>query len=314
MPTYAAASAAGASVADLSLPQAETGRVRDFIELLKPRVMTLVVFSGVAGLVLAPRGIGFDAGDLHPFLALVAVACIAIGAGASGAINMWYEQDIDAVMNRTKRRPLPEGRVEPSEALSFGVVLTFLSVGLMGLALNWLAAGLLAFASFFYVFIYTIWLKRSTPQNIVIGGAAGAFPPMIGWAAATGHVSLPSVMLFMLIFLWTPPHFWALALFRNEDYKKAGVPMLPVVAGERATKRQMLFYTFILTPFALAPYFLHVAGLFYLCAATVLQGLFILSALRVWYDDTHKYAKIMFGYSIFYLFALFTFMMLDKVH
>ncbi len=281
-------------------------RVRDFIELLKPRVMTLVVFSGVAGIVLAPR-------HLHPFLVLVAVLCIAVGAGASGAINMWYERDIDAIMARTKNRPLPSGRVLPAEALSFGVVLTFFSVGLMGVAINWTAAALLGFASFFYVFIYTIWLKRMTPQNIVIGGAAGAFPPMIGWAAVTGHVSVESIALFALIFLWTPPHFWALALYRNEDYKKAGVPMLPVVAGEAATKRQMMLYTLLLTPFALAPYFLHLAGVVYLVLASVLHGLFLLACLRVLQDKTYKFAKIMFGYSIFYLFALFAIMMLDKV-
>ena len=283
-----------------------TAKVGDFIELLKPRVMTLVVFSGVAGIVLAP-------GRLHPFLALVAVLCIAIGAGAAGAINMWYERDIDAVMTRTRGRPLPSGRVDPSEAAGFGGVLTLLSVGLMGLAVNWTAAALLGFASFFYIVIYTIWLKRITPQNIVIGGAAGAFPPMIGWAAVTGHVSVESILLFTLIFLWTPPHFWALALYRNEDYKRAGIPMLPVVAGETATKKQMIFYTLLLTPAVLAPYFMHIAGAIYLGFASLLQALFILSALKVWSDPTHRYARIMFGYSIFYLFALFALMMMDKV-
>jgi len=279
--------------------------VSDFWELLKPRVMTLVVFTGVAGVALAP-------GHLHPFLSFVAVLCIAIGAGAAGAINMWYERDIDAVMNRTKSRPLPQGRVASAEALGFGVVLTILSVGLMGLALNWTAAFLLAFASFFYVFIYTIWLKRRTPQNIVIGGAAGAFPPMIGWAAVTGHVSLESILLFTLIFLWTPPHFWALALYRNEDYKKAGIPMLPVVAGERVTKQQIILYSLLMTPCVLAPYFMHIAGLAYLAGAVVLHGFFVLSAFRVWGDTTYKSAKIMFGYSIFYLFGLFALMILDK--
>ncbi len=283
-----------------------TARVADFIELLKPRVMTLVVFSGVAGVVLAP-------GHLHPFLALVAVACIAIAAGAAGAINMWYEQDIDSIMSRTKSRPLPQGRVEPAEALSFGAVLTFFSVGLMGFAVNWTAAALLGFASFFYVFIYTIWLKRITPQNIVIGGAAGAFPPMVGWAAVTDHVTLEGLALFMLIFLWTPPHFWALALYRNDDYKKAGIPMLPVVAGEAATKRQMLFYTLILTPFAVAPYFMGFAGQAYLAAAVILHGLFIVSAVKVLNETGHRFARLMFGYSIFYLFALFAAMMLDRV-
>ncbi len=283
--------------------------VSDFIALLKPRVMSLVVFSGVAGLVMATT----TQNALHPFLALVAVFCIAIGAGAAGAINMWYERDIDAVMNRTKNRPLPQGRVTPDDALAFGVVLTVLAVGLMGVAINWIAAAILAFASFFYVFVYTIWLKRSTPQNIVIGGAAGAFPPMIGWAAVTGDVSWPSFMMFLLIFLWTPPHFWALALFKNEDYKRAGVPMLPVVAGPRATKIQMLFYTLLLTPVVLAPYAMGMVGVGYLAGAVVLQGLFILSAVRVLNEVGDKYARIMFGYSIFYLFALFALMMMDKV-
>ena len=285
---------------------ATEARVSDFIALLKPRVMTLVVFSGVAGLVMAP-------GHLHPFLAVVAVACIAIAAGASGAVNMWYERDIDSLMQRTKNRPLPQGRVNPDEAIAFAGVLTLFSVGLMGLALNWVAAGLLAFASFFYVFIYTVWLKRRTPQNIVIGGAAGAFPPMIGWAAVTGHVSVESVLLFALIFLWTPPHFWALALYKNEDYKNAGIPMLPVVAGEGATKLQIVLYTLILTPFALGPYFMGMTGMTYLVGASVLHALFILSALRVWRETGHRYAKLMFGYSIFYLFALFALMMADRI-
>ncbi len=285
---------------------ASTGTVSDFFQLLKPRVMTLVVFTGVAGVVLAP-------GHLHPFLAFVAVLCIAIGAGAAGAINMWYERDIDAIMSRTKLRPLPQGRVNPDEAAAFGVVLTILSVGLMGLALNWTAAALLAFASFFYVFIYTIWLKRRTPQNIVIGGAAGAFPPMIGWAAVTGHVSIESIMLFTIIFLWTPPHFWALALYKNEDYKKAGIPMLPVVAGAAVTRQQILLYSLILTPFVLAPYFMHIAGMTYFAGAIVLHSLFILAAVRVWRDTTFKFAKIMFGYSIFYLFGLFALMMIGRI-
>jgi len=290
---------------------AREARVGDFIALLKPRVMTLVVFTGVAGVVLAPGGFGFGAA-LHPFLALVAVFCIAVGAGAAGAINMWYERDIDAVMLRTRGRPLPQGRVEPAEALSFGVVLTVLSVGLMGVALNWTAAALLAFASFFYVFVYTIWLKRRTPQNIVIGGAAGAFPPMIGWAAVTGGVSLESVMMFMLIFLWTPPHFWALALYRNEDYKRAGVPMLPVVAGEKATRLQILLYTLLLTPFVAAPWLMGLCGTVYAAGAFVLHGIFVLAALRVWRDAEYQSARAMFGYSIVYLFMLFALMMADK--
>lgn len=281
------------------------GGVSDFFQLLKPRVMTLVVFTGFAGLALAP-------GHLHPFLATVATLCIAIGAGASGAINMWYERDVDAIMSRTKNRPLPKGRVAPADALGFGVVLTILSVGLMGVAINWVAAALLALASFFYVFVYTIWLKRRTPQNIVIGGAAGAFPPVIGWAAVTGHVSFEPVMLFMLIFMWTPPHFWALALYKNADYKAAGIPMLPTVAGADATKRQIMIYSVLLTPFALAPYFMGVAGLVYLALAAVLHGIFMIGAWRVMTDTTFKSAQRLFGYSIFYLFALFALMMFDK--
>src|SRR6185369_6487756 len=226
---------------------AEGARVADFLQLLKPRVMSLVVFSGIAGMVAAP-------GHIHPLLAAVAVLCIAVGAGASGAINMWYDRDIDAIMSRTRGRPIPMGRIDPSEAAGFGAVLAIGSVGLMALAVNLLAAGLPAVAILFYVFVYTIWLKSRTPQNIVIGGAAGAFPPMIGWAAVTGHITLAPIMLFLLIFMWTPPHFWALALFRTGDYAKAGVPMLPVVAGARATKIQMLIYTLILFPIALAPW------------------------------------------------------------
>lgn len=290
--------AASATMAD--------ARISDYIALLKPRVMTLVVFTGIVGIAMAP-------GHLHPFLSLVAVICIALGSGAAGAINMWYERDIDAVMQRTKGRPLPQGRVAPDEALGFGAMLTFFSVFTMGFAVNWLAAGLLAFASFFYVFVYTMWLKRRTPQNIVIGGAAGAFPPMIGWAAVTGDVSLASLAMFMIIFLWTPPHFWALALYRNDDYTRAGVPMMPVVAGARTTKLQMLAYTILMTPFVLAPYFMGLCSTLYLLGASAFHALFIVSALRVWQDSGFKYARLMFAYSIIYLFAIFTLMMIGKV-
>ena len=284
---------------------AEGARVGDFLQLLKPRVMSLVVFSGIAGMVAAP-------GHLHPLLAAVAVLCIAVGAGASGAINMWNDRDIDAVMSRTCRRPIPAGRIEPSEAAGFGVVLAIGSVGLMGLAINWLAGGLLAAAILFYVFVYTMWLKRRTPQNIVIGGAAGAFPPMIGWAAVTGHLALAPIMLFLLIFMWTPPHFWALALFRAGDYAKAGVPMLPVVAGARATKIQMLIYTLVLFPIALAPWALGIAGNLYGAAAVVLGGFFILAAVSVFLDRTDRSAKRMFAFSILYLFLLFALIITDR--
>ncbi len=275
-------------------------RVSDFFALLKPRVMSLVIFSGFAGMVVAP---GFS--DLHPFLAVVAMMCLAVGAGAAGAVNMWYDRDIDAVMNRTKDRPIPAGRVNADEALSFAIVLSIFSVMIMGMALNWLAAGLLGFASVFYIAIYTMWLKRSTPQNIVIGGAAGAFPPMIGWAAVTGDVTLYPIILFLIIFIWTPPHFWALSLFANEDYKRANIPMMPIVAGERSTKIQMLIYTLILLPLTLAPYFLGFASARYGVIAGVLGVLFVLSAVRVLMHQDLKHARLMFGYSVFYLFALF---------
>ncbi|KAA0581282.1 protoheme IX farnesyltransferase [Azospirillum sp. B21] len=291
---------------ELTLNQTGGASAGDFIELLKPRVMSLVVFTGLAGIVLAP-------GHIHPFLAVVAVLCIAVGAGASGAINMWYDRDIDAVMARTIKRPIPSGRVEPSEALGFGVTLSMLSVVVMGLAVNWAAASLLALTIGFYVFVYTMWLKRRTPQNIVIGGAAGAFPPMIGWAAVTGSIDLPSILLFLLIFLWTPPHFWALALFRNGDYTRAGVPMMPVVAGEASTKRQMLAYTLILLPVAAAPFFVGIAGPAYLAVSAILGLMFVGHAVRVLRATDDKPAKKMFGFSILYLFLLFAVMMAERL-
>jgi heme o synthase len=279
--------------------------VADYVALLKPRVMSLVVFTGFVGLYLAP-------GHLHPFLAAVAVLCIAIGAGASGAVNMWYDRDIDALMRRTRSRPLPAGRMEPGEALGFGVTLAGGSVLVMGLAVNWTAAFLLAFTIAFYGFVYTVWLKRRTPQNIVIGGAAGAFPPVVGWAAATGHLGLESLLLFALIFFWTPPHFWALALYRSGDYAKAGVPMLPVVAGAAETKRQMLVYTIILWPLAVAPFLVGMTGWLYLAAAIGLSLAFTGAAVAVLRDSGDGAAKRMFGFSIFYLFALFALMLVDK--
>ncbi len=281
-------------------------RVRDFFALLKPRVMSLVVFTGFAGMWIAP---GFA--DKHPLLIAVAVLALAIGAGAAGAINMWYERDLDALMNRTRGRPLPMARIQPDDAIAFAVILSLLSVLTMGVALNWLAGGLLALANLFYVFVYTVWLKPRTPQNIVIGGAAGAFPPLIGWAAMTGDIALLPVILFALIFFWTPPHFWALALFANEDYKRAGIPMMPVVAGEQATKRQMVLYTLILVPLAIAPALLGHAGWFYGAVALGLSLLFVFSAIKVHFDQTQKSARLMFGYSVFYLFALFLGLMID---
>ncbi len=281
------------------------GAVGDYMRLMKPRVMSLVVFTGLVGLLLAP-------GHLHPVLAAVAILCIAVGAGASGAINMWFDRDIDAVMARTKDRPIPAGRMAPGEALGFGVVLAVGSVAVMGLAVNWVAAALLALTIAFYVFIYTMWLKRRTPQNIVIGGAAGAFPPMVGWAAVSGDITLASVALFAIIFMWTPPHFWALALYRSGDYAKAGVPMMPVVAGARETKKQMIIYAVLMLPVTLAPYFLGVSGLVYAIPAAVLGALFVLAAVLVWFDKTDRSAKRMFGYSILYLFLLFALLLVDR--
>ena len=282
----------------------------DFYVLLKPRVMSLVVFTGIAGLVAAP-------GSLHPLLAATAILCLAVGAGAAGAINMWYDRDIDAVMRRTRERPIPSGRVAPPDALAFGLLLSAVSVALMGLAVNWVAAGILGFATLFYGVFYTMILKRRTPQNIVIGGAAGAFPPMIGWAAVTGDVSVTSVALFAIIFLWTPPHFWALALYRSDDYRAAGIPMLPVVAGVTATKRQMLAYTIILAPVAAAPWLLGQAGALYGVGAIALGALFIVCAVNVLREDGagtgHRAARLMFGFSIFYLFALFALLIADSL-
>jgi protoheme IX farnesyltransferase len=298
-------------VSDLSVERIEAsalplgGEVRDYIALLKPRVMSLVVFTGLVGMVLAP-------GTIHPVLGFTAILCMAVGAGASASINMWYDRDIDAVMTRTRGRPLPSGRIEPGAALGLGVVLAVGSVLMMELAVNWVAAALLALTIAFYVFVYTMWLKRRTPQNIVIGGAAGALPPMIGWAAVTGDVTLASIALFAIIFMWTPPHFWALSLYRADDYQRAGVPMLPVVAGARETTKQMLIYSLILVPLTLAPYALGVVGTLYAAVAAVL-GLGLLAlALRVRWGGGDRAAKQMFAYSILYLFLLFALMMVDK--
>jgi protoheme IX farnesyltransferase len=288
--------------------QADGARVADYAALLKPRVMSLVVFTGFVGLYLAP-------GHLNPVLAAIAILCIAVGAGASGAINMWYDRDIDAVMTRTMKRPIPDGRVTPEAALALGVMLAVGAVTVMGLGVNPTAAALLALTIAFYVFVYTAWLKRRTPQNIVIGGAAGAFPPMIGWAAVTGDVSLVSLALFATIFMWTPPHFWALALYRSSDYARAGVPMLPVVAGRREAKRQILLYAVLLVPVTLVPWALHAVGALYGALAAVLGALFILCALRVWREPDEakdRAARQMFGFSILYLFLLFALMIVDR--
>src|SRR5690349_4010168 len=242
-------------------------RVEDYLALLKPNVMQLVVFTAIVGLVVAP-------GTINPFVAVLAILCIAIGAGASGALNMWYDADIDAIMSRTAKRPIPAGRIAPSEALAFGLVLSGFSVVILGLAVNWLSAGILAFTIFFYAVVYTMWLKRSTPQNIVIGGAAGAFPPMIGWACVTNSVTIESTVLFLIIFLWTPAHFWALALFKMRDYEAVGVPMLPNVAGERVTKHQIVAYAVLTAVCAVLPSFLGFASFSYGLVAAVLGAIF----------------------------------------
>ncbi|NKM71405.1 heme o synthase [Rhizobium laguerreae] len=283
---------------------------RDYFELLKPRVMSLVVFTAFAGLVLAP-------GHIHPVLGVIAILCIAVGAGASGALNMWYDADIDAIMSRTANRPIPAGRIAPSEALAFGLVLSGFSVVILGLAVNWLSAGILAFTIFFYAVVYTMWLKRSTPQNIVIGGAAGAFPPMIGWACVTNSVTIESTVLFLIIFLWTPAHFWALALFKMRDYEAVGVPMLPNVAGERVTKHQIVAYAVLTAVCAVLPSFLGFASLGYGLVAAVLGAIFTYCSITVWRmpDGDLKMipAKKLFGFSIFYLFAVFSALMIDRL-
>ena len=285
-------------------PEIAGARASDYVALLKPRVMSLVVFTGIVGLLIAP-------GSLHPVLAHVAVLCIAVGAGAAGAINMWYDADIDADMRRTRGRPIPQGRVAAGDALGFGVTLAVASVALMGLAVNWVAAGVLAVAIAFYVFVYTMWLKRRTPQNIVIGGAAGAFPPVIGWVAVTGEVSFEPLVLFAIIFIWTPPHFWALALYRSDEYARVGVPMLPVVAGLEETRRQILLYSIILVPVTMMPVVVGFAGPVFAIAAAVLGGLFIAGAVKVKTTREEKAARQLFGFSIAYLFLIFALLVVD---
>lgn len=293
-------------------PLSVGGEVRDFVALLKPRVMSLVVFTALVGMVAAP-------GSLHPLIGAVALLCIAVGAGASGALNMWFDADIDARMARTAARPIPRGSVTPEEALAFGTVLSVISVMALGLFVNWVAAALLAFTIAFYVFIYTIWLKRRTPQNIVIGGAAGAFPPMVGWAAVTGSVSIESAVLFAIIFMWTPPHFWALALYRARDYERVGVPMLPVVSGLAETRRQILIYSVLLAVIAVAPWFIGLGGLAYLAISGLMGARFVWLAVLVFRDGdsddraADQRAKALFVFSIYYLFALFAVLLLEHV-
>jgi heme o synthase len=296
---------------NLSAPVTLPTDWRDFLALLKPGVVRLVVYTGLAGMLAAPVAI-------NPVLGFTAVLCIALGAGAAGALNQWYEADIDALMKRTANRPLPAGRMDRDSALQFGVGIAFFSVLLMGVATNWLAATILAISILFYVLIYTVWLKRRTPQNIVIGGAAGAFPPLIGWVAATGEIATLPLMLFALIFLWTPPHFWALALFMKSDYAAAGVPMLPVVAGERTTRRHIALYTVPMVATAIAPWPMGLTGWIYGGTATMLSVIFLALAVHVGLrtsgvEDQMKPEKRLFAFSILYLFIIFGALAIDRI-
>ena len=285
---------------------------RDFFALTKPRVMSLVVFTGLCGLLAAP-------GHIHPVLGFTAVLCIAMGAGGAGALNQWWEADLDAGMKRTARRPLPQGKMDRSSARDFGVGLSAASVLLMGLALGWLPAAILALSIVYYAVVYTVWLKPRTPQNIVIGGGAGAFPPLIGWVAVTGDITLMPVLLFAIIFVWTPPHFWALALFVKSDYAKVGIPMMPVVAGEASTRWQILAYCVALLPLSATPWFIGGTGPFYGITALALSGAFLVLALPVAFrtrsgeDDRMKPEKRLFGFSVLYLFALFAVLVADRL-
>jgi protoheme IX farnesyltransferase len=290
-----------------TLAEPSMASVGDYIALMKPRVMSLVVFTALVGLAVAP-------GEIQPITAFTALLCIAVGAGASGALNMWFDADIDALMTRTARRPVPMGRVKPGEALAFGMTLSVFAVVVLGLLVNILSAAILAFTIFFYVAIYTMWLKRSTPQNIVIGGAAGAFPPMIGWAAVTGSLSFEPILLFLIIFFWTPPHFWALALYKTEDYARAGVPMLPVVKGDATTRLQILLYTFVLVPLGIAPWALDYAGPLYGAVSAVTGiGMLVLAA-QVFRErrPVERACRHLFAFSILYLFLLFAVLMIDR--
>lgn len=284
----------------------ESERLEDYVSLLKPRVMSLVIFTAACGLLMAQ-------GTQHWFISILAIICISLGAGASGALNMWYDRDIDAVMSRTKNRPLPDNRMNPDNALSFGIITSILSVLTMGVAVNWIAAGWLAFTIFFYAVIYTIWLKRSTPQNIVIGGAAGALPPVVGWAAATGTTPIEAWILFAIIFFWTPPHFWALSLHKNQDYVDAKVPMMPIIAGVQSTKRQIILYTVITVALTLAPVYMGQASLMYGAVASILGLIFLGLTIHVYRTKDTVIAMRLFAYSIAYLFFIFLSLTLDTL-
>ncbi|WP_297326389.1 heme o synthase [uncultured Bartonella sp.] len=292
------------------VPDPSEADANDYIILLKPRVMSLVVFTALVGMLVAPVSI-------NPVLGFLAILCIAVGGGASGALNMWYDADIDAVMKRTKKRPIPAGKVTGGEVLVFGLALAALSVFTLGIFINWFSAAFLAFTIFFYVVIYTMWLKRSTPQNIVIGGAAGAFPPMIGWAAATGTISVESVILFLIIFMWTPPHFWALSLFVTTDYGEAHIPMMPNVKGERSTKNQILIYAILMALVGIAPYFIGFSGIVYGVLSTILGGIFVYRSYELWKTETREQtvhcAKKLFFFSLYYLAALFAILLVESL-
>jgi protoheme IX farnesyltransferase len=295
---------------DSSAPRVPTAAPGDYFALLKPRVMSLVVFTALAGLLLAPA-------PPHPFLAFASLLAIAVGAGASGALNMWFDSDIDALMTRTRLRPIPAGRLAREEALAFGLVLSVMAVFTLGLVANWLAAALLAFTIFFYVVVYTMWLKRSTPMNIVIGGAAGALPPVVGFAAATGSVDLSSIVLFSIIFVWTPPHFWALALIKSEEYGRAGIPMLPNVAGGDRTRLEILAYSIALAPIGVAPYLLGFASPVYGVAAVVLGVALVIAAIQVFRlrsgEAGRRAALRLFVFSIVYLSLLFMALVAERL-
>jgi heme o synthase len=297
------------NIAVTATAQGGQGTAGDYFALLKPRVMSLVVFTALVGIVAAP-------GTIHPWLGAVALIAIAVGAGASGALNMWYDADIDAMMKRTASRPVPRGAILPGEALGFGLTLAAGSVIILGLLVSWVAAALLAFTIFFYAVVYTMWLKRATPQNIVIGGAAGAFPPMIGWAAVTGSVDFGSIALFLIIFMWTPPHFWALALWREDDYAKAGIPMLPVVAGADETRKQILIYSLLLVPVTFLPPLLGTTGPLYTIAVGVLCAAFLYHALQVYRlregAAADKACKKLFGFSILWLFLVYAAILVER--
>jgi heme o synthase len=295
---------------DTDSKAAQQGALGDYLALMKPRVMSLAVFTALAGMITAPV-------PVHPVIAVVALIFIAMGAGAAGALNMWYDADIDRLMSRTANRPIPRNRLPADEALAFGLVLSIGSVFCLGVLVNWFSAALLALTIAYYLIIYTMWLKRRTAQNIVIGGAAGAFPPMVGWAVATGGISVESLILFAIIFLWTPPHFWALALVRSRDYERAGVPMLPVVAGKAATRNQIFIYSVIMAAAGLAPGWFGPGGMVYTVVAAVTGAVFVALAWRVWrVTEGHAAdtaARRLFAFSIFYLFGLFATLIVEHV-